>query len=145
LSSQCGKVTALAASGQKQQAAGPEKGADVPARGAFRLLEIGCGSGVHLRYAAERNSSLTALAVELQPAVAEMARTNLRGWGLESRVKVGTGDIREKAPDEPFDIATLQRFHVGDEYGEPERRVVDAHSALIGNGRRVDPAGLQLP
>jgi hypothetical protein len=36
-----------------------------------------------------------------------MARTNLRGWGPESRVKVETGDIREKVPDEPFDIATL--------------------------------------
>jgi SAM-dependent methyltransferase len=78
-----------------------------PARGALRLLEIGCGSGVYLRYAAERNPSLKALGLELQPAVAEMARTNLRGWGLESRVKVETGDIREKVPDEPFDIATL--------------------------------------
>jgi protein-L-isoaspartate O-methyltransferase len=78
-----------------------------PARGALRLLEIGCGSGIYLRYAAERNGSLTALGLELQPAVAEMARTNLRGWGLESRVKVETGDIREKVPDEPFDIATL--------------------------------------
>jgi SAM-dependent methyltransferase len=78
-----------------------------PARGALRLLEIGCGSGVYMRYAAERNRSLTALGVELQSAVSEMARTNLRGWGLESRVKVETGDIREKAPDEPFDIATL--------------------------------------
>ena len=78
-----------------------------PARGALRLLEIGCGSGVYLRYAAQRNPSLTALGVELQLVVAEMARTNLRGWGLESRVKVETGDIREKVPDEPFDIATL--------------------------------------
>jgi cyclopropane fatty-acyl-phospholipid synthase-like methyltransferase len=78
-----------------------------PARGALRLLEIGCGSGVYLRYAAERNPSLTALGVELQLAVAEMARTNLRSWGLESRVKIETGDIREKVPDEPFDIATL--------------------------------------
>jgi len=78
-----------------------------PARGALRLLEIGCGSGVYLRYAAERNPSLTALGVELQLAVAEMARTNLRGWGLESRVKVETGDIRNKVPDKPFDIATL--------------------------------------
>ena len=78
-----------------------------PARGALRLLEIGCGSGVYLRYAAERNPSLTALGVELQLAVAEMARTNLRSWGLESRVKVETGDIRERVPDEPFDIATL--------------------------------------
>jgi 4-hydroxy-2,2'-bipyrrole-5-carbaldehyde O-methyltransferase len=78
-----------------------------PARGALRLLEIGCGSGIYLRYAAERNPSLTALGVELQLAVAEMARKNLRGWGLESRVKIETGDIREKVPNEPFDIATL--------------------------------------
>jgi len=78
-----------------------------PARGALRLLEIGCGSGIYLRYAADRNPSLTALGLELQPAVAEMAWTNLRGWGFENRVKVETGDIRKKAPDEPFDIATL--------------------------------------
>lgn len=39
--------------------------------------------------------------------IAEMARTNLLSWGLESQVKVETGDIREKASDEPFDIATL--------------------------------------
>ena len=78
-----------------------------PSRGDLRLLEIGCGSGVYLRHAAEINSSLTALGVELQPDVAEMARTNIRGWGLESRVKVQTGDIRKKTPDESFDIATL--------------------------------------
>jgi len=36
-----------------------------------------------------------------------MARTNLRRWGLENRVTVETGDIREKTPSEPFDIATL--------------------------------------
>ncbi len=78
-----------------------------PAQGTLCMLEIGCGSGIYLRYAAERNPSLTALGLELQPAVAEMARKNLRAWGLESRVKVETGDIRKKTPDEPFDIATL--------------------------------------
>ncbi|HXJ88594.1 MAG TPA: class I SAM-dependent methyltransferase [Candidatus Binatia bacterium] len=78
-----------------------------PERGALRLLEIGCGSGIYLRYAAERNPSLTALGLELQSDVAEMARTNLRRWGLESRVEVETGDIRKKVPDQPFDIATL--------------------------------------
>jgi 4-hydroxy-2,2'-bipyrrole-5-carbaldehyde O-methyltransferase len=40
-----------------------------PGSGALRLLEIGCGSGVYLRYAAGRNPELTALGVELQPAV----------------------------------------------------------------------------
>lgn len=78
-----------------------------PARGSLRLLEIGCGSAIYLRHAATRNPSLTALAVELQPAVAEVARTNLRNWGLEGRIKVEDGDIRAKAPGELFDIATL--------------------------------------
>jgi SAM-dependent methyltransferase len=82
-------------------------GRTFPAHGATRLLEIGCGSGVYLHYAAERNPSLTALALELQPAVAEGARVNLRSWGLESRVVVEAGDIRSKNPGELFDIATL--------------------------------------
>jgi SAM-dependent methyltransferase len=78
-----------------------------PSRGALRLLEIGCGSGIYLRYAAQRNPSLTAVGLELQSSVAVVSRTNLRGWGLENRVKIETGDIREKVPDQPFDIATL--------------------------------------
>ena len=79
----------------------------IPARGKLRLLEIGCGSGVYLRYAATRNPSLTALGLELQPAVAEIARRNLRNWDLEDRVKVEDGDFRARAPGEQFDIATL--------------------------------------
>jgi 4-hydroxy-2,2'-bipyrrole-5-carbaldehyde O-methyltransferase len=78
-----------------------------PESGALRLLEIGCGSGVYLRYAAIRNPSLTALGLELQPAVAEVARTNLRSWGLDGRVEVEDGDFRAKATGELFDIATL--------------------------------------
>ncbi len=78
-----------------------------PAHGTLRLLEIGCGSGIYLRYAAEHNPELTALGLELQPAVAEMARMNLRNWGLENRVKVEDGDFRAKGADEVFDIATL--------------------------------------
>lgn len=78
-----------------------------PTSGAVRLLEIGCGSGIYLHYAAARNPSLTALGIELQPAVAEMARANLRSWGLEARVKVEDGDFRTKPHGEQFDIATL--------------------------------------
>jgi len=79
----------------------------IPERGPLRLLEIGCGSGIYLQYAAARNPSLTALGIELQPAVAAMARTNLRDWGLDGRVRVEEGDFRQKPSGEQFDIATL--------------------------------------
>lgn len=78
-----------------------------PPQGALRLLEIGCGSGIYLRYAAEHNPSLTAHALELQPEVAEAARANLRAWSLDSRVSVESADVRSKTPGELFDIATL--------------------------------------
>ncbi len=78
-----------------------------PSTGALRLLEIGCGSGVYLRYAALRNPSLTGTGIELQSAVAEVARTNIRTWGLQDRIKIEDGDFRAKAAGELFDIATL--------------------------------------
>jgi 4-hydroxy-2,2'-bipyrrole-5-carbaldehyde O-methyltransferase len=78
-----------------------------PTRGTVRLLEIGCGSGVYLRYAAETNPSLTAIGMELQPDVAEMARRNLRDWGLDVRITIEEGDFRARRTGERFDIATL--------------------------------------
>ncbi len=108
-----------------------------PAQGAVRLLEIGCGSGVYLRYAAERNNSLTALAVELQPAVAAMARANLRQWGLEGRVEVETGDIRERNAAEQFDIVTLYN----NIYYFP---VIDRVPSLRHIGSFVKPGGFLL-
>jgi len=71
------------------------------------LLEVGCGSGIYLKYAAERNPQLSAVGVELQPSVAEMARRNIAGWGLQERVKIESGDIRGKTFEHPFDIVTL--------------------------------------
>src|SRR5215472_8606995 len=54
----------------------------VPRGGAFRLLDIGCGSGTHLRHAIDRNPELVALGVELQPTVAAFARDNLSKCGI---------------------------------------------------------------
>ncbi len=50
---------------------------------------------------------MTAVGIELQEDVAQVAGKNIRAWGLESRVNVETGDIRAKSPEEQFDIATL--------------------------------------
>ena len=78
-----------------------------PKSGVASLLEIGCGSGIYIKHAADRNPSLTALGLELQSRVAELARRNISEWGLEKRVTIEVGDIREKAPDSSFGIVTL--------------------------------------
>jgi SAM-dependent methyltransferase len=78
-----------------------------PASGAASLLEIGCGSAIYIKHAANRNQSLTALGLELQPNVAEVARRNISEWALQGRVKIEVGDIRLRAPDEFFNIVTL--------------------------------------
>jgi SAM-dependent methyltransferase len=106
----------------------------LPERGALRLLEVGCGSGVHVRYAAERNPELSALCLELQPAVAERARENLRAWGLAARAEVRTGDVRGLEPRPEFDLVTL---HNNVYYFRVEDRV-----ALLATMRRwLRPGG----
>jgi SAM-dependent methyltransferase len=106
----------------------------LPVRGAVRLLEVGCGSGVHVRYAAARNPALTALCLELQPAVAERARENLRAWGLGARAEVRAGDVRGLEPRLEFDLVTL---HNNIYYFRVEERV-----ALLATMRRwLRPGG----
>jgi 4-hydroxy-2,2'-bipyrrole-5-carbaldehyde O-methyltransferase len=79
----------------------------VPEKGVCRLFEVGCGSGVYIRRACQRNPGLTAVGLELQPAVADSARQSLQTWGLAERVSLETGDIREYATPERFDLVTL--------------------------------------
>lgn len=107
----------------------------VPPRGPFRLLEVGCGSGVYLRRAAERNPDLTAVGLELQAEVAERARANLAAWGMDGRVRVETQDLRDRSPEPAFDLVTLHNniyyFPV------PERVAVLRHAAsfLVPGGK----------
>lgn len=72
-----------------------------------RLLEIGCGSGIYVRYAAELNPRLTALAVDLQRDVAELAARNIREWKLADRVEVRQGDLRSLDLEPAFDLITM--------------------------------------
>jgi predicted O-methyltransferase YrrM len=71
------------------------------------LLEIGCGTGTYIRYALARNPRMTAVGLELQPEVAELARENLHRWGLSERVLVEAGDVRARSAKPTFDIVTL--------------------------------------
>lgn len=78
-----------------------------PTRKPAHLLEVGPGSGIYIKYAAIRNPHLTALGLELQPSVVEMARRNMESWQLQDRVKIECGDIREQTFGRQFDIVTL--------------------------------------
>lgn len=81
----------------------------VPTHGPVRLLEIGCGAAAYIRSAALRNPELTALGVELQAEAAALAAENIVRWNLGTRVSIEVGDIRTRAPDAPFDLATLHQ------------------------------------
>src|SRR5690606_2208258 len=72
-----------------------------------KLLEIGCGSGIYLRHAAEHNPLLTAVGLELQEDVAQAARKNLDDWGIPNHVVIEVGDVRTTPVDPVFDAATL--------------------------------------
>ncbi|MGA7730398.1 MAG: methyltransferase domain-containing protein [Chloroflexia bacterium] len=73
------------------------------------LLEIGCGSGIYIRHAAEANPRLTGMGIDMQEDVVRQARDNLGQWGLVDRFKVVLGDIRMPPPDvgEGYDLVTL--------------------------------------
>jgi len=74
-----------------------------------RILEVGCGSGVYLRFAAQLNPQASGVGLDLSEEVAQGAAANLKRWGLEGRFRVQAGDIRGVGAGlgGPFDLATL--------------------------------------
>ena len=81
----------------------------VPTDGPVRLLEVGCGSGAHIRTAAELNPALTGVGVELQESAAAAARGNVETWGLADRVQIETGDILDRTGRGEHDLVTLHQ------------------------------------
>lgn len=75
----------------------------------IRLLEVGCGTGIHLRTSASLNPQLTATGIELQEAATELARRNLAAWGLADRVALRTADVRDLTPEASYDLVTLHQ------------------------------------
>lgn len=112
---------------------------DTVKSGPVRLLEIGCGTGVYLHYAARANPQVTGVALDLQDSVIEQARTNLCQWGILDRFQLLAGDVRHppEAATGPFDLITL---HNNVYYFEPEER-----PALFGRLRAsLAPGGTLL-
>ena len=102
----------------------------------LRMLEVGCGSGVYLRHAAEANPQLTGVGIDLQQSVVQQARANLERWGIRDRFQVLVADAREPPAelDGPFDLITLYNNIY---YFTPEERL----PLLRGFRSWISPAG----
>ena len=79
----------------------------IPRKGSYHLLEVGCGSGVYIKRACDRNPYLTVIGLELQEKVADFARENTLKWKIEDRVTIEPVDIRKYKCDKRFDIVTF--------------------------------------
>jgi cyclopropane-fatty-acyl-phospholipid synthase len=101
-----------------------------------RFLDVGCGWGALVRWAAERYQARS-LGVTLSENQYEFARQSIRDAGLEGRCEVRLLDYRDVPEDEPFDkIASVGMFeHVG-------RKNLPLYFAKL--RRLVKPGGLVL-
>jgi len=81
----------------------------IPLQGDFQLLEVGCGSGIYIQRACKRNPELRAVGLELQEKVANVARKNIRAWGLENRATIEHADVRDYSNGQKFDLVTLHQ------------------------------------
>jgi SAM-dependent methyltransferase len=69
-------------------------GASRPAR----ILDVGCGTAVYCRIAAEASPAVSVDGIDLAEAVLEEARAELRDAGLGGRVTLHAGDVRRWSP-----------------------------------------------
>jgi protein-L-isoaspartate O-methyltransferase len=103
-----------------------------------RVLDVGCGSGVYLQEVAEARPDATGLGIDLHDEVVEMARQNLKRWGVADRFTVSRADIREGAAlGGPFDLIFVFNNVY---YFSPEERpalFLDLRSALSDRGTLV--------
>ncbi len=75
----------------------------------MRVLDVGCGSGVHLKSVYTANDRATGIGMDLDPSVVRQATENIERWGLKDRFEILHGDIRNP-PEEvtgSFDLITL--------------------------------------
>jgi 2-polyprenyl-3-methyl-5-hydroxy-6-metoxy-1,4-benzoquinol methylase len=81
----------------------------VAGKGAVRILDIGCGSGIYLHHAFESNSGVSGVGIDMDQAVVEQARRNLAGWGIGDRFKIINGDVRVSPAELSgnFDLITM--------------------------------------
>jgi tRNA1Val (adenine37-N6)-methyltransferase len=76
-------------------------------RPADRILDLGCGNGAIAFLLALRHPDLQIAGLEVQPALADRARRGVRCNGLQGRVEIVEGDLRQiksLLPPDGFDM-----------------------------------------
>lgn len=106
----------------------------IPRNDTCHLLEVGCGSGVYIKRACDRNPCLTAVGLELQKEVAEFAIENTIKWQIEDRIAIETTDVRKYKCNKLFDIVTFYNLI----YYFPENERIDLLRHL---GGFLNPGG----
>lgn len=106
------------------------------AAGATHVADLGCGLGLDSLAFARAGLAVTAL--ERDPVVAALARSNVAALGLAHRVCVVDGDVTDPA------LLDAALEHADAAYVDPARR--DTAQRTQGRGARVnDPAGWSPP
>ena len=100
------------------------------------LLDVGCGWGGLLEYAATRYG-ISGLGITLSAPQAEAARARLAAAGVGDRVRIELRDYRDLSPDQRFDkaVSVGMREHVG------AARLPEYFAAMY---RALRPGGLFL-
>ncbi len=86
----------------------------------IRLLEIGCGSGTHMKTAFEINNMVSGIGLDCDDEVVQQAQDNMEKWGLSNQFKILKGDIRTFDPGQygTFDLITMYNIIYYFEAGE---------------------------
>jgi len=112
-----------------------------------RLLDIGCGWGGLIIYAAE-HYGVEALGITLSQPQADLANQRIRAAGLEDRCRVEVVDYREISEEEGFDkLVSVGMFeHVGEAllpvYFQKAQRLLRPGGVFLNHGiarRATDP------
>lgn len=99
--------------------------------GARRVLDAGCGCGVVALIAAQR-SAAHIVALDIDAASVEEARTNFQNSPFASRLEAVQGDVREYAAAVPFDvILSNPPYHAETLLPPDARRSAARHTAAL--------------
>jgi SAM-dependent methyltransferase len=93
----------------------------IAAAGPARILDVGCGTAVYSKIAARADPLVSVDGIDLAEAVIDAARADLRGAGLDDRIRLHAGDIRRWSPEPRirYDLVLLLNVY----YFPPGERV----------------------